>query len=75
MPRNSARQPAVWVPSATRWAGSTPAQVLTAMSGDQELSVASLADRASMHDRPVTLLAMTGLTRFAKWNARSRLSR
>ncbi|MEH0424563.1 DUF6924 domain-containing protein [Streptomyces sp. B21-083] len=43
--------------------GFTPAQILSAASTDEELSVVYLADRDSMRDGPSTLLAVAMLTR------------
>lgn len=46
-----------------QWTGCTSAQIHSAASVDEELSVVFLADRDSMRDYPVTLVAVAVLTR------------
>ncbi|MER5200350.1 DUF6924 domain-containing protein [Streptomyces sp. NPDC002755] len=57
-------EPYVHVVDAPQWAGITPAQALSEASAHAEgRGVAYLADRVSMRDTPVTLLALSLLTR------------
>ncbi|MEV7173941.1 hypothetical protein AB0O18_30100 [Streptomyces sp. NPDC093224] len=57
-------EPYVHIVDDPKWAGLTPAQVLSEASAHAEWrGVAYLADRASMGERPVTLLALSLRTR------------
>ncbi|MFF3446982.1 DUF6924 domain-containing protein [Streptomyces sp. NPDC002667] len=56
-------EPYVHIADDPKWAGCTSAQILSAASTDEELSVVFLADHDSMRDGPTTLLAVAVLTR------------
>ncbi len=56
-------EPYVHIADDPKWAGCTSAQILSAAPTDEELSVVFLADRDSMRDGPVTLLAVAVLAR------------
>lgn len=56
-------EPYVHIADDPKWAGCTSAQILSAAVADEELSVVFLADRDSMRDGPLTLLAVAVLAR------------
>ncbi|MEV6534089.1 hypothetical protein AB0M86_31555 [Streptomyces sp. NPDC051639] len=56
-------EPYVHIADDPQWAGCTSAQILSAVSVDEELSVVFLADRHSMGDGLITLLAVAVLAR------------
>ncbi|MGY5036257.1 DUF6924 domain-containing protein [Streptomyces sp. 900116325] len=56
-------EPYVHIADDPKWAGFTSAQILSAAVADEELSVVFLADRDSMRDGPLTLLAVAVLAR------------
>ncbi|MFF2996633.1 DUF6924 domain-containing protein [Streptomyces sp. NPDC057950] len=56
-------EPYVHIADDPKWAGCTSAQILAAVSADEELSAVFLADRDSMGDGPITLLAVAVLAR------------
>ncbi|MFG2779507.1 DUF6924 domain-containing protein [Streptomyces prunicolor] len=56
-------EPYVHIADDPKWVGYTSAQILSAALTDDELSVVFLADRDSMSDGPVTLLAVAVLAR------------
>ncbi|WP_377266994.1 DUF6924 domain-containing protein [Peterkaempfera sp. SMS 1(5)a] len=56
-------EPAVHIVDDPAWAGATAAEVIAAVSGDEDLSVVFLADRATMVAHHRALLAVAVLTR------------
>ncbi|MGY4920445.1 DUF6924 domain-containing protein [Streptomyces sp. 900116325] len=56
-------EPYVHIADDPKWGGCTSAQILSAAVADEELSVVFLADRDSMRDGPLTLLAVAVLAR------------
>ncbi|MFB6809987.1 DUF6924 domain-containing protein [Streptomyces sp. NPDC056387] len=56
-------EPYVHIADDPKWAGCISAQILSAAIADEELSVVFVADRDSMRDGPITLLAVAVLAR------------